>query len=256
MLKSGYTDAGLFLEKQARAEASACRQCLPIIDNGESLQSLPSCLARCTPHPYQKLGAPYGETSPFMLRTGVVKRLVAAQEMLEQLSPGCQLQVFDAYRPLAVQAFMIEHETGRLALIRGLDWENLAVSIQDNLRSEVRDFWADPNPNPKTPPPHSTGAAVDLTIVNTQEQPLPMGTAIDHVGPKSLPYHFADSDDAEAQQFHRNRHLLNQVMSKAGFRRLPSEWWHFSYGDQWWALLEYLDRDDFEPVAVYGRVSK
>ena len=33
-----------------------------------------------------------------------------------------------------------------------------------------------------------------------------------------------------------NRDLLCKVMGFAGFTQLPTEWWHFSYGDQIWAI--------------------
>ena len=31
------------------------------------------------------------------------------------------------------------------------------------------------------------------------------------------------------------------VMREAGFQRHPFEWWHFSHGDQLWALMSWLD---------------
>ena len=35
-----------------------------------------------------------------------------------------------------------------------------------------------------------------------------------------------------------NRRLLYNVMTAAGFTNLPSEWWHFDYGDGMWAQLK------------------
>ena len=49
--------------------------------------------------------------------------------------------------------------------------------------------------------------------------------------------------DAEAQA---NRRLLYWLMSEAGFANNPTEWWHFSHGDQLWAKL------GGHPVALYG----
>ena len=52
---------------------------IPILDNGEPLESLPGSLGRLEPHPYVSLGAPYGAgASPFRLRSGVIARLLAA----------------------------------------------------------------------------------------------------------------------------------------------------------------------------------
>ena len=46
-------------------------------------------------------------------------------------------------------------------------------------------------------------------------------------------------------EFHRDRELLNQVMTHRGFVRHPNEWWHFSYGDQLWAWISN------EETAIY-----
>ena len=81
-----------------------------------------------------------------------------------------------------------------------------------------------------------------------------MGSVIDAVGEVSLPNYFAGSLDEQEIVFHVNRELLNRVMSRAGFRRLPHEWWHFSFGDQVWALLEWLDNPAKIVNAIYGRV--
>ena len=45
-----------------------------------------------------------------------------------------------------------------------------------------------------------------------------------------------------------NRDLLARAMGGAGFVNYPTEWWHWSYGDRYWALISNADR------AVYGPV--
>jgi D-alanyl-D-alanine dipeptidase len=35
----------------------------------------------------------------------------------------------------------------------------------------------------------------------------------------------------------KNRRMLYNVMTAAGFTNLPSEWWHYDYGDNMWAQL-------------------
>jgi D-alanyl-D-alanine dipeptidase len=250
---SGFKNAARFYEQQALPADRALRCTVPIHDGQESLQPIPERIARRSPHPYEHLGAPYGGSRPYVLRDHVLARLVEAQATLEDLYPGHSLQVFDAYRPLAVQVFMIEHECRQYARARGWDPERLSSAQRAACRAEVRHFWAAPNEDPTQPPPHSTGAAIDLTIVDARGVPLPMGTPIDHVGPQSAPNHYEQATRPEERLFHKNRERLHDVMARAGFRRLPFEWWHFSYGDQWWALLEYLERDDVTPVALYGR---
>ena len=250
---SGYADVGLFFEREVGSEGKTLRCLVPIAARDEAFLALPPTIARQTPHPYEALGAPYGTQRPYCLRKSVVTRLVRAQQALETQHPGYRLHVFDAYRPLAVQEFMIEHETRKLARNRFRVWGQLTSADREGLRSEVRCFWAVPDPDPTRPPPHSTGGALDLTVIDPRGHPLPMGTPIDHVGPESTAYHFAEAPDREGKTFHANRQLLNRVMSQAGFHRLPHEWWHFSHGDQWWALLAYLEGNSDTPQAWYGR---
>ncbi|MFO7630189.1 MAG: D-alanyl-D-alanine dipeptidase, partial [Prochlorococcaceae cyanobacterium] len=95
---------------------------LPIQSCDEPLLELPTALLRLEPHPYQALGAPYGEgLSPFRLREGVLRRLLLAQEALAARSGGWQLAIFDAWRPLEVQAFMLERAFEAECRRRGLD---------------------------------------------------------------------------------------------------------------------------------------
>ncbi len=224
---------------------------IPIDDKGEPLVPLVD-LVRLEPHPYLSLGAPYGpQACPFRLRRGVMERLVRAQEGLQRRHSHCHLAIFDAWRPVAVQAFMVNHATRQECEARGLDpdgsgpqWE--AVGL------EVGRFWAPPSLNPATPPPHSTGAAVDLTLADADGRPLEMGGAIDAMGPISEPDHYAwaarEDPDSEAAFWHGRRVLLAAVMQEVGFMQHPNEWWHFSYGDQLWAWRQGCDR------AHYGRI--
>jgi D-alanyl-D-alanine dipeptidase len=232
---------------------------IPILDDSEPLEALPEPLLRLEPHPYRSLGAPYGATAcPFRLRGGVIERLLAAQELLQQQEPGWRLAIFDAWRPLAVQRFMVDFTIASLCRERGIQPEHESPERRQVV-AEVGRFWAPPNLDPAAPPPHSTGAAVDLTLAKRAagaDQLLAMGSAIDAIGAVSEPDHFlavaqASRDPLERQQaleWHRRRELLRAVMEQAGFAQHPNEWWHFSWGDQLWAWRSGHSQ------AYYGRV--
>lgn len=230
---------------------------VPIHECGEPLQDLPSSLLRLEPHPYLRLGAPYGPgASPFRLRSGVITRLLQAEASLGAAGPEeepCRLAIFDAWRPVAVQAFMVAHATGEECRARGLDPASAPEPELREVRSSVARFWAEPSLDPATPPPHSTGAAVDLTLADGDGRPLAMGGEIDAIGPVSEPEHYAFAatcePDSEAALWHRRRQRLAEAMAAAGFARHPNEWWHFSCGDQLWAWRQG------EPIARYGRVA-
>lgn len=230
---------------------------LPILALEEPLEPLPPELLRLEPHPYQSVGAPYGSSgSPYRLRQGVIQRLLVAQQRLQQQQPQWRLAIFDAWRPLAVQAYMIEHA------IRS-ECERLAVQpdqpsqAREAIEQQVQRFWAPPNPDLAAPPPHSTGAAVDLTLATDAGDELFMGSAIDAIGSVSEPDHWRAQAQLlidpqareQALEWHRRRQLLRSVLEGQGFAQHPNEWWHFSYGDQLWAWRTG------QTQAIYGRWS-
>ena len=209
----------------------------PIQDCLESLENLPPQLFRIEPHPYASLGAPYGQgKDPFRLRSGVVRRLLEAQDQLHSRAPELQFAIFDAWRPISVQAFMVDYTIDQRCRERGVDRNDPGQKADlYDVESEVGCFWAPPSRNPETPPPHCTGAAVDLTLATDAGVLLQMGGAIDAIGAVSAPDYFASATDPTEQLFHQRRELLRSVMTFAGFAQHPNEWWHYSYGDQLWA---------------------
>ncbi|NJL44587.1 MAG: M15 family metallopeptidase [Leptolyngbyaceae cyanobacterium SM2_3_12] len=227
---------------------------IPIQDCQEPLVPIPlNQFTVVQPHPYVVLNAPYGPWSPYFLRRGVLAALTQAQSTLQAQYPGWRLQIFDAFRPIPVQRFMVNHTFRQLWQTRYPAREVLSTAQTAALMAEVVQFWAMPSEDPTTPPPHSTGAALDITLVDAHGLALPMGSPIDEVSPRSFPNHFAQFNSAEAQGFHHHRSLLNQVMETAGFRRHPQEWWHFSLGDQLWAWLRQQETGEPHIQAQYGR---
>jgi D-alanyl-D-alanine dipeptidase len=226
---------------------------IPIWDCGEPLIPIPlEQFAVESPHPYQKLGAPYGEASPYYLRQGVLNALIAAQTYLQEQRPGWQIQIFDAYRPVAVQQFMVDHTFAEVIQSQKLNREVLSNDQQQAIWQQVYQMWAVPSPNPLTPPPHSTGAAVDITLVDAMGQIIDMGSAIDELSVRSHPDYYADQPELP---YDDNRKLLRDAMYSAGFRRHPGEWWHFCLGDQMWAWLWNQENPTVPVTARYGRVA-
>lgn len=235
-------------------------QTIKIKDCGEPLLPIPlEKFAVESPHPYQKLGAPYdqaGVNSPYYLRQSVLKRLIQAQTQLNQDYPNWKIQVFDAYRPVEVQQFMVDYVFQARVQSKGLILEELSSRQQQNIREEVHQFWAVPSLNPATPPPHSTGAAIDVTLVNEVGEVINMGTVIDEISPCSSPDYFEAYTNFEEQKYHQNRQILSRIMNSVGFQQHPHEWWHFSYGDQLWVWLNIQHNKTHQNIAQYGRYIK
>lgn len=228
---------------------------VPIQECNEPLIAIPlNNFAVELPHPYVKLGAEYGDKSPYCLRQGVVRALLEAQFLLEKRFPDWKIKIYDAYRPVGVQQFMVNHTFNSLLNKLNLREQQLSAQKRQDLWGEVYSLWAAPSLDQKMPPPHSTGAAVDVTIINEQNKNLNMGGEIDELHQRSHPDYYVSDQDGDNQQYQFNRQLLNRVMTNAGFHRHPNEWWHFSLGDQMWAWMQNQNNDNNQVIARYGRV--
>ncbi|MFN6474792.1 M15 family metallopeptidase [Nostoc sp. DedQUE07] len=228
---------------------------IPIFECGEPLVAIPlELFAVESPHPYEKLGAPYGDRSPYYLRQSVIENLIQAQNYLELLRQKWRIQIFDAYRPVAVQQFMVDYSFAQAVRDRGLTNVELSANQRQEIWEAVYAIWAAPSLDAKTPPPHSTGGAVDVTLVDDTGQIVNMGSPIDEMSERSHPDYYANSDRLETQKYHVHRQLLRDVMLKAGFQRNPREWWHFSVGDQMWAWLNNQSNPANPVTARYGRL--
>lgn len=224
-------------------------QTIPIRESREPLIPIPLDLFQVeSPHPYQKLGADYGGKSPYYLRQGVVEALNVAQQQLQKRQPGWSFHLFDAYRPIAVQQFMVDYTFRSCLTAQGLNNHNLPAEIEKQIYRQVYQFWAPPSSDPTTPPPHSTGGAVDLTLVDASGKLVDMGGAIDEISPRSHPSYYAQSSQSREIAYHQHRELLREVMYLTGFQRHPGEWWHFCLGEQMWAWLSHKD------YAYYGGI--
>ncbi|GGO75919.1 M15 family metallopeptidase [Nocardioides deserti] len=88
--------------------------------------------------------------------------------------------------------------------------------------------------------PHVAGAAVDLTLVDVSTDPagveLDLGTPIDATPEQSGGRCFTAAAHISAAARAR-RDLLAEVLGAEGLVNYPTEWWHWSHGDRYWALV-------------------
>lgn len=176
---------------------------------------------------YQRLGIP-GAIPECFVREGVYRALLAAARSLPE---GIKLLVLDGWRPWRVQQYLFDtlHEAIK---------HRHPNANEEELLTRTREFVSLPSRDPSKPSPHLTGGAVDVTLCDADGLPLDMGTLFDEAVPASHSDHFEQkgSELTPAQQRARdNRRLLYYVMQQQGFTNLPSEWWHFDFGDQLWA---------------------
>jgi len=154
------------------------------------------------------------------VRRGHVERLLRAQAGLPD---GLRLLIVEAYRPPALQERYFSSYAAKLAEANP-DWPEEHVYVQAS-RSLA----------PPHIGPHVCGAAVDLTLCTESGKELDMGTEVNASPEESNDgcYTAAHNISARARS---NRGILGGVLSEAGFVNYPTEWWHWSYGDRYWAL--------------------
>jgi zinc D-Ala-D-Ala dipeptidase len=100
-------------------------------------------------------------------------------------------------------------------------------------------------------PSHVTGAAVDLTLCQADGRELSLGTPVrpsivDYPEPPDDPRYFEAPGVTTDEGVHRQ--LLGGALSAVGLVNYPPEWWHWSYGDRYWAFV--VGR----PAARYGPI--
>jgi zinc D-Ala-D-Ala dipeptidase len=182
-----------------------------------------------------------GAIDALLLRASVGHRLQGVEARLREA--GLKLFLFDAWRPRAVQAYF--HDVWLPAEVRRRrpDFDDAQVL------AEVERYWAAPSVGAERPAPHATGGAVDLTIVWADGEPLFMGSLFDDATELAATDRF-EGELYELSYSHEearaNRRLLYWLMLEAGFANHPDEWWHYSHGDQMWAVLSG------KPAAHYG----
>jgi D-alanyl-D-alanine dipeptidase len=142
------------------------------------------------------------------VRTEAADGLETAAAWLARERPDYRMIVLDALRPHRVQVAIWDEVAGTPAAL----------------------YFADPAKGSI----HSFGMAVDVTLIDPQGREVDMGSGFDEM---SLTSHPAMNDEhlalgvLTAAQI-TERGWLHAAMVRGGFRGIPTEWWHFDFGDR------------------------
>ena len=150
----------------------------------------------------------YGSMDCAWLRSEAAAGLEAAAVWLAERRPGWRILVLDALRPQRVQEAI---------------WQDVAGTPMEH-------YFADPRRGSI----HSYGMAVDVTLIDAQGREADMGSGFDEMSEASHPAlhaeHMASGVLSAAQVAERD--CLLGAMAHGGFQGIPTEWWHFDFGDR------------------------
>lgn len=161
------------------------------------------------------------------VRKTVAEKLLEAQK---KLPAGIDFFVKEGYRPISQQLKSYEK-------VKSYFRENNPEFDEDRIKMETNKLCS-----PVEVAPHPTGAAVDLTLIYVDtHRELDLGTEYNAVPHDTGNATFIDAENISAEA-KKNRMILKVAMEFVGFVCYPSEWWHWSYGDKYWAFEKKVEQ--------------
>jgi D-alanyl-D-alanine dipeptidase len=202
---------------------------IKIIDNGEPLVNF---LDECPELILDDARFKYRRET--LARKSMARMLCEANSSL--MKKGFRLAIVEGWRPPHIQKRMYLGTWNRFQE-RHPNWSDVT------LRRVVNRYTAPIHG--RVPPPHSTGGAVDLVLTDLE------GNVQDHWSPYTWrdPTCFQFDAPGLSEAAQKTRALLSDAITPTGLTNYPSEYWHWSYGDQGWAYR------GGHPHALYGPIS-
>jgi D-alanyl-D-alanine dipeptidase len=201
---------------------------VPIEDNGEPLVDI---FEVCPDLAWAPKSPRFDFPRSGLARLSVANMLAHAQSLLPK---GMRIQVVGAFRPFEIQKAMYEAAKAEMHR-QHPDWEEEFLIQYLNVFS-APPIW-------DTPPPHTTGGAVDMSILDVN------GERLDMVSPYEMGWDSAPTYvEGLSKTARKNRDLLIDILTASGMTNFRGEWWHWSYGEPGWALR------GGHPVGLYGPV--
>lgn len=196
---------------------------IPIVENHEPLVDLKNqTVIAYGPSPEVPNNTDYTN-----MRQTVYEKLIKAQSALPE---GLKFCLYEGYRSLSLQ--------DKLFKARYLKVQNLQPEWSHNQIFEETTKLVSPVINmdgSENIPPHATGSAIDVYLIDET------GKLVDMV--IQIKDWMEDTDGSLSQTDSRHisvkaqhyRSIMSKALSTVGFINYPTEYWHWSYGDRYWA---------------------
>lgn len=202
---------------------------------------------------------------PKMGMKNAINKCLIRKEALDRLLSACNLlpdnlafKILDIYRTWELQNEL--YYVYKPSIIKKFNLENLSKEEQNKI---ISNFVSIPNKDEIIPPPHTTGGAIDLTITDLiSKKDLDFGIGFDDFSDLTNSDYFEKINSNIT--IRNNRRLLYNLMTKSGFTNLPSEIWHYDYGNRAWGYYKnipaffkgYLDINDINSIILFDQYMK
>jgi len=176
------------------------------------------------------------------MRKTVYERLVKAQLLLPKELHFC---LYEGYHSLQLQKMLFDERYSRVKA-KHPGWSHKQLFQETTkLVSPVVNLDGSQNI-----PPHSTGGAIDVYLINDKGDAVDMGIhpkdwMQDLNGSLSLTNSHVISEEAK-----HYRTIMNHALLAVGFVNYPTEFWHWSFGDRYWAYIQH------KPHAMYSNYKR
>jgi D-alanyl-D-alanine dipeptidase len=176
------------------------------------------------------------------LRVSVYKKLVEAQKLLPD---NLKFRLYEGYRSLQLQEKLFNNRYQELE-IKYPSWNKERIFTETvKLVSPVINFDGS-----KNIPAHSTGGAFDIYLIDEKGELMDMGIETKDWA-KDTDGSISQTDSKNiSEQAQKYRKIMSEVLTKVGFVNYPTEYWHWSYGDRYWAYNKK------EPFALYDSANE
>lgn len=230
----------------------ACIKSIPILEAGELLvdvNTMQNKRITMLPNPYSAFASPdcnSGLPSASKIRKTVFEKLEQMLLELDRLAPffgyesgQIDIKVFEGLRDIATQEMLFNNK------VQEIKSANAQLTNEEVFAEACK--WVSPVVN--NVPVHSTGAAIDIRLWDTQKGEFIDLGKFGVVWGKNLHAPTFSSEVSLSQK--NNRLLMICAATQAGLINYCYEFWHYSSGDRY---ASYWTKPEQERIAIYGSV--
>jgi D-alanyl-D-alanine dipeptidase len=164
------------------------------------------------------------------MRQGVYEKLIAAQSLLPHNLRFC---IYEAYRSLDLQSKLFDGYYMKQKQDNPSGGHEELFAATTKLVSPVVNLDGSRNI-----PPHATGVAIDVYLIDRNGDTIDMGMPIKN-WMQDLDASLSQTDSTKIPDRAKEyRKIVGDIMSAVGFANYPMEYWHWSYGDRYWAYQQ------------------